>query len=188
MTKKIDYYQDFLKTLEIREKEIKSRKQKKLALSFIVLVFYFLALGLFFFQVNGFSFLSIFNGNQNNDLISINSKVSELENRIDSLSDSFSKSTNPSFVYLNSKIIDIESKNSYLYDTILINPDSAITPKILREEQTNLTERVQDLKSQVDKTNDLLSGIFITILLAIIGYIVKQIWGAFISKKSEAKE
>jgi uncharacterized integral membrane protein len=188
MVKKIDYYQDFLKSLEARSEALKAKKQKKLAITFIILLVYLLILGLFFAQNKNFTFLSFFDNPQDKKIIELESKIETMNVKLATLSDTVSSKDNPSFNYLNSKISKIESQNSYLYDTILSSPDSAITPKILREEQENLTGKFNDMKDQVSRTNTLLSGIFITLLLAIITYIVNQVWGSFVSRKNSIKE
>lgn len=187
MAKKIDYYQDFLKTIEIREKEIDKNKRKKLFLTVATLFTYLIAVTLFSLQNKDLNLLSFFNNKDKIKTITeLDQRIGMVESKFDNLG--IATSTNPSYAILASKIIAIENKNSYLYQTILSNPDSAITPKLLREEQDNVNEKVADLKSQVEKTNNLLSGIFITILLAILGYIVKQIWEAYFSKHKAIKE
>ncbi|MDP2693078.1 MAG: hypothetical protein Q8O88_05575 [bacterium] len=185
MTKKIDYYEDFLRTVEIREKDARKRRQKKLIFSTSILVVYLLVGGLFLVQSKNISILSFFRTDKDQPIKELDARLKNLEIKINNLKNP--SQNNSSLNSLNSRIIAIEQKNSYLYETILLNPDSAITPKILREEQLNINEKIQDLKSQVDKTNTLLSGIFITLLIAIGGYIVKQIWGTF-SRRDIAKE
>lgn len=185
MAKKIDYYEDFLKTIEIRERINLEKSTKKIAISGIVLVAYIFLILITLSQTRAFSFLSF---DSKSEIENLKTQINVTQDKVDSVLSAISSGKNISYQYLDQRISSIEEKNSYLYETILSSPDTAITPKILSEEQKNLDEKIQDLRSQTDKTNSILTGILITVLLAMAGHIVKQIWTTFVSKKETIKE
>lgn len=182
MAKKIDYYEDFLRTEEIREKISQKEKLNKITYSLGLLILTLLAT--FLISIKSSSLPDFFANKQNKDTKEINLRVDKLTSELENISNSLKDNKDSSFVYLNSKIQNLEQKNSYLYETILENPDSAITPKILREEQINLDGKINDLRSQISKTNSLLSNILTALIIGILGFIAKQIWDAYFRKKT----
>lgn len=192
MAKKNDIYLDFLKTVEEREK-VSQKSRNKRALISLVLIFISIVVFISFSIFSNTSlysllFPSIIVNNQNIIIDSLQQKITEQDAKISDLEKSFSKSSNPSFVYLNSKLISIENRNNYLYETILRDPTTAITPILLKKEQENINEKIDDLKKRVDSTNGWLFSILATIVLTLVGFLGKQILGSFFSKKDILKE
>ncbi len=183
MTKKIDYFEDFLKTVEAKKVDIEKAKSKKQRFYIPLLAVYLAVLSIGFTQIDDLELFSSSTGTSKN-ISKLESRIEEIETDIKSLNTAFTESTNPSYVYLNTQLQDIKEKNSYLYQTILENPDTAITPKILSREQENINEKIEELKSRVDRTNTILWLIFIALVVAILGFIGKQIWNVYFSKSN----
>lgn len=179
MVKQVDIYEDFLKANEVKLSEQRRKTQKKLVVYLSVLIIYIFIFAFFFLQ-GGVVGLWLFPIGKSDQIQDITTRMSKLEERFNILLD-----PNHSDVVLknlNEKIAAIEKKNSYLYDTILVSPETAITPKILREEQDHLNEKIAELKTQISNTNSLLTTIFVAIFLAIVGFIAKEIWRGWNSK------
>lgn len=186
MALKNDEYQSFLKVIEIQNRKLQDKNTKRLISALLVFVIYVLFVSVYLIQGNVLSLFPSFDRRDNEKFEQLNFQLEKIETRLNGLENA--TSTDLSNYNLDTRIANIEEKNSYLYKTILDDPDSAITPKILREEQENLNEKFQDLKKQVSATNNILSGILVTLLLAILGYIAKQAWGALVSKRNTLKE
>ncbi|MES2416112.1 MAG: hypothetical protein V4504_00195 [Patescibacteria group bacterium] len=186
MNKKIDYYENFLKNIEFQEKIIQRKNSYKIVFSIAMLLITILALSAS--VIKGSPFSEIFLNKQDKQIIDINNRVEKINTNVENLSSSLVNNKDLSFVYLNSKIQEIQQKNSYLYETILANPDSAITPKILKQEQDTINDKIIDLKAQINKTNSLLSTILVALLVGIICFIGKQVWETYFSKKNLLKQ
>lgn len=187
MAKKNDVYEDFLKTVEERQKLIRKEKNKKVSISIIMLCISLLTFAAFSINSNIPLFPGVAIKKQKSIVQNLEKKVIDNENKINDINKYLDNNKTPSFVYLNSKIISLEQKNQYLYDTILENPDTAITPILLRKEQDNINEKIDDLRKRVDKTNSWLAGIFGTLVISMVLFAVKQIWES-LSKKNTIKE
>lgn len=181
---KNSYYDDFRKTLEVQDQNIRKEKTKAILSSFVFLIVVLLS-GIFL--IKDPSLLKIFPDKEQSQMVELSSRVDKLNGDLEKISSALNAQKNPSYIYLDSRVQNLEEKNSYLYQTILKDPDSAITPKILQNEQDSINEKITDLKAQVTKTNSQLSTIFITLVLGIICYIGRQIWETYFSKKTLLK-
>ncbi|MEK7650531.1 MAG: hypothetical protein AAB364_01510 [Patescibacteria group bacterium] len=188
MSKKIDYYEDFLRVIGERDRIIRENKNKQLVFSLIASIISILALA-FFSTSSGVSlFLSPVFKSEDPATQELATKVDRLQIDITNIKKLFNNTNVPSFNYLNSKLVSIEQKNEYLYNTILENPDNAITPIILRKEQNNLDQKIEDLRNRVDTTNSWLFGIIATLVVAIILFLGKQILTYFSKEKNSIRE
>lgn len=188
MSKKTDIVQNFLSMVEEREKLLKKTKDKKISLSLVLGFILLIVFAVFSITTN----TPLFPGNtlkkQGFDIKKLQVAVEQNNVELQNLKKNLMENKSPSFNYLNSEIISMKEKNQYLYTTILKNPDTAITPIILRNEQDNINEKIDNLQKRVDTTNNWLIGIFTTLIVGLIIFIAKQVWDNIFSNKKSIKE
>lgn len=113
----------------------------------------------------------------------IQSEIVDLQTQIEALSKTLKDNESAEFTYLAAKLAELDQESEYLRQTILVSPESAITPKILREEQRHLSENFEELNDQVQTTNNILIGLFVTI---IGGIAIKFLMSLFSKQKTGA--
>lgn len=174
--------------VEERERLTKKVKDKKILISMLGAFASLIVLLIISFASNVPLFPGIELKKQNSSVKEMESRLNQIEADIVDIKKSLSVNQSPSYNYLSSRIGTIEQKNQYLYDTILKDPNTAITPIILEKEQVNINQRITDLRVQVDKTNTWLLGIFGTLLVSLLISIGKLMWESFNPKKNIIKE
>jgi predicted PurR-regulated permease PerM len=184
MAKRNEIYDDFLKMIEERERLSQKYRSRRSIAQLITQLVIFIALVTLLIILKTPLLKNSDIKKQSLSLSELQEKIKNDEKRILNLEKSFTENKNNSYVYLNSKITSIEQKNQYLYDTILKDPDAAITPVLLRKEQENINRKIDDLRGRVDTTNNWLAGILGTLIVSLLIFMIKQIWESFFSKKN----
>jgi len=123
----------------------------------------------------------------------LESQVQQLIQENKNLRDSVKYSSNSADV----KIIDVrvtrlETQENALSQTILEDPDKALTARYLRDKQQSLEATVNDIKTNQAKINERIDGIvttliavpLVTFVLTFIGGVLLYIYNNHISKKA----
>ncbi len=189
MAKKNDVYEDFLKTIEERERIIQEQRMTSLLAASLTIVISALGFLLYnHYAANQLFPIAFFTGSESQSISTLRKNIDTNTDKINKLEQKISSSSKSSNIELESRVAAIELKNSYLYQTILKDPDTAITPILLRKEQDTINRRIDELQAQVERTNNWLEGILGTILVSALLFFARQIYNFYFSKKDLLKE
>ena len=115
-------------------------------------------------------------------------KINDSVDRLDKLFEENSKNTD--LAVISTRLGSVEEKQSNIEQTILMDPDKAITTRLLRDKQEVLNNELTETKNALIRLNDKLDnfiiGVFATpLLVGLIGWGLKYI---FTRNRSEATD
>ncbi|MBI2888453.1 MAG: hypothetical protein HYY10_00855 [Candidatus Liptonbacteria bacterium] len=164
--------------LELKKRFLKEKRQRKLIIISLISVAYSVFV-LIVFGSNKFFSLEFFDfGTSNKKITILEQNQERLDRKLENLTQTLNSAKSPESYVLFSKLEKNEGDIKNLQQSILEDPDKALTSRLLREKQENLNKNFDDVKSNVAQLGGQIDRIFWTIiivpLLGLIGLAFKE--------------
>jgi hypothetical protein len=178
----VEHHKAQIKELML-EQEYRTKNFKLLTDVFIKLLFTVIPLLTFVLFSTKIFNIPFLNSNSTNktEMIVLQQQIDDINKKYDIISQELTKNASESSTRdLQLRIANMEVKQDSIAQTILIDPDKALTARLLRVEQKNLEDKYDQIKSNQSDLNNKFDNIILYVVAIPLGGVVLSLVSAFV--------
>jgi hypothetical protein len=167
-----------------RRLKVEQRRERRLILFAAVTAFYITVVIFLFSQGNIGLIFPTSSRVFTTQLGNLSVKQAALDQRVKAIEKNVANTTGTvTLNTLTARVNNVDADVQNIKETILDDPDKAITARLLREKQDEVNRNLADMKANVNQLAGQIDKIFWTIiivpLLGLMGYVFREIWRKF---------